>query len=147
MAYSVDACKDIVRAQRRTKKHVQVGHQRRYSPTYHHAREFLSKNYVGKVLSSRAQWNEWRPWRRSVPPEYKEKFQRLLEWRLYKEYSKGLMAELASHQMDVVNWFLGELPVAVTAMGGIDYFKDGREVEDNVHLIYEYPNGARAFYQ
>src|SRR5437764_8106139 len=96
MAYSVDACKDIVRAQRRTKKHVQVGHQRRYSPTYHHAREFLKKDYVGKVLAIRSQWNEPRSWRRAVPAQYKAKFGRLQEWRLYNEYSKGLMTELAS---------------------------------------------------
>lgn len=155
MAYSVDACKDIVRAQRRTGKIVQVGHQRRYSPLYHHAREFLTKNYAGKVLAVRAQWNEPRPWRRRISEKDRQRispadlprFQRLLEWRLYNEYSKGLMAELASHQMDVVNWFLGERPVSVVGSGGIDYFKDGREVEDNVHLIYEYPGGVRVFYQ
>ena len=28
--------------------------------------------------------------------------------------------------------------------GGVDYWKDGRETYDNVHLIYSYPNGVNA---
>jgi len=147
MAYSIDECKEVVRAQHRTKKHVQVGHQRRYSFTYHHAKEFVKNGYVGKVLAIRAQWNEWRPWRRSVPPQYRARFERLLNWRLYSEYSRGLMTELATHQMDVVNWLLGARPLAVMGHGGTDYWKDGREVEDNVHLIYDYPGGVRVVYQ
>jgi predicted dehydrogenase len=147
MAYSIDQCKEVVRAAQRTRKHVQVGHQRRYSPGYHHAKEFLKKGYMGRVLTVRAQWNEWRPWRRSVPSQYKEKFERLLNWRLYNEYSHGLMTELASHQMDVINWFFGTRPVAVLGQGGTDYWKDGREVHDNVHLVYEYPNGVHVTYQ
>jgi predicted dehydrogenase len=149
MAYSIDQCKEIVRAQKRTGKLVQVGHQRRYSPGYHHAREFIKKGYVGKTLAVRAQWNEWRPWWRGVPSQYKEKYERLLNWRLYNEYSHGLMTELASHQMDVVNWFYGARPVSVVGQGGLDYWKEqpGREVQDNVHLVYEYPGGVHVTYQ
>src|SRR5262249_11770018 len=99
MAYDIPQWKKIVLAQRRTKKHVQVGHQRRYSVTYHHAKEFYKKGYAGKVLTIRAQWNEPRPWLRAVPAQYKEKFGRIQNWRLYNEYSKGLMTELATHQM------------------------------------------------
>jgi predicted dehydrogenase len=29
-------------------------------------------------------------------------------------------------------------------VGGIDYWKDGRETYDNIHLIYSYPNGVNA---
>ncbi len=147
MAYDLDSCRQIVRAQRRTGKLVQVGHQRRYSVNYHHAKSFLQKNYAGKVLTIRAQWNEWRPWRRAIPTEHKEKFEKILNWRLYRDHSKGLMAELASHQMDVVNWFLGARPLSVVGQGGTDYWKDGREVEDNVHLVYTYPDGVHVTYQ
>jgi len=28
--------------------------------------------------------------------------------------------------------------------GGIDYYKDGRETFDNIHLIYNYPSGVKA---
>ena len=48
------------------------------------------------------------------------------------------MAELGSHQMDVANWFLGTHPKRVFASGGIEYFRDGREVYDNISCLYEY---------
>jgi len=48
------------------------------------------------------------------------------------------MAELGSHQLDVANRVLGRPPARVMATGGIDYWRDGREVFDNVFCIYEY---------
>jgi predicted dehydrogenase len=35
----------------------------------------------------------------------------------------------------------------VTGIGGIDYWKDGRETFDNVNTIFEYPNGVKASFQ
>ncbi|MGQ9454221.1 MAG: Gfo/Idh/MocA family protein [Armatimonadota bacterium] len=57
------------------------------------------------------------------------------------------MAELGSHQIEIVNWMLEETPCAVTGVGGIDYWKDGREVYDNVQCIFEYPSGVKFIYQ
>jgi predicted dehydrogenase len=56
------------------------------------------------------------------------------------------MSELGTHQIHAVNWFLGMVPTAVVGMGGIDYWKDGRNVFDNVEVIYEYPNGVKLNY-
>ena len=61
---------------------------------------------------------------------------------MYRDYSGGLTAELCSHQIDFVHWVLGENPQTIMGVGGIDYWKDGRETYDNVHLIYTYPSGV-----
>jgi hypothetical protein len=37
-----------------------------------------------------------------------------------------------------VNWFLGVGPKRVTASGGIDFWRDGREVFDNIFCVYDY---------
>ena len=63
---------------------------------------------------------------------------------MYREYSGGLVAELCSHQIDFVNWVLDATPIKVTGLGGVDYWKDGRETYDNIHLLYEYPKGIKA---
>ena len=63
---------------------------------------------------------------------------------MYKEYSGGLLAELSSHQIDFVNWVLGTHPEQVMGFGGVDYWKDGRETYDNIHVIYKYPKGVKA---
>jgi len=62
---------------------------------------------------------------------------------MYKEYSGGPFAELASHQIDVADWVFDAAPLSVMAAGGIDYWKDGRETYDNIEAIFEYPGGRR----
>lgn len=144
MAYTVDEARNMIKTADRTGKLMQVGHQRRYSVDYHHAKSLLQKDTFGQICQVRAHWNRRNNWRRPVPsPD----LDRLLNWRLYNEYSRGLMAELGSHQIDVTNWFLGQYPQSVVGVGGIDFWKDGREVYDNVQVIYDYPNGQKLIYQ
>jgi predicted dehydrogenase len=122
------------------KQVLQVGLQRRSSVLYQVAMEMIRKGALGKIMFVRAQWHRNNNWRRPVPDP---KYERLINWRMYKEYSGGLLAELASHQIDVANWAIGAEPVSVVATGGIDYWKDGRETCDNVEAIYEYPEGKK----
>jgi predicted dehydrogenase len=144
MAYNLEEGKEMVRTAEHTGRILQVGHQRRYSPDYHHALDLIKKGYFGEITHVRAQWNRNGSWRRAVPDE---KYEKLLNWRLYKASSHGLMAELGSHQIDVTNWFTNQHPTAVVGIGGIDHYKDGREVFDNVQVVFEYPDGLKLTYQ
>ncbi|MFZ0960984.1 MAG: Gfo/Idh/MocA family oxidoreductase [Terriglobia bacterium] len=119
---------------------LQVGLQRRSSVLYQVAMEMIRKGALGKIMFVRAQWHRNNNWRRPVPDP---KFERLINWRMYKEYSGGLLAELASHQIDVANWAIGSEPISVYATGGINYWKDGRETCDNIEAIYEYAGGQK----
>ena len=53
--------------------------------------------------------------------------------------SGGLTAELTSHQVDVADWMFGSSPEFVMGFGSLDTLKDGRDVYDNIQLIYRYP--------
>jgi predicted dehydrogenase len=119
---------------------LQVGLQRRSSLLYQVALEMIRKGALGKIMFVRAQWHRNNNWRRPVPDP---KLERLINWRMYKEYSGGLLAELASHQIDIANWAFDSVPISVYATGGIDYWKDGRETCDNVSAIYEYTGGRK----
>ena len=119
---------------------LQVGLQRRSSVLYQVAMEMIRKGALGKIMFVRAQWHRNCNWRRPVP---EPKLERQINWRMYKEYSGGLLAELASHQIDIANWAIGAEPMSVFATGGINYWKDGRETCDNVEAIYEYPGGQK----
>ncbi|MEI6915815.1 MAG: Gfo/Idh/MocA family oxidoreductase [Armatimonadota bacterium] len=144
MAITIEDAKQMGRTARDTKKLLQVGHQRRVNDTYTRGFQAIhADNALGKITQVRAQWHRNGSWRRAIPDP---KFEQLLNWRMYKEYSHGLMSELGSHQMDVVNWFLKGTPISVVAMGGIDYWKDGRTTYDNISVIYEYPDGVKATY-
>ena len=50
------------------------------------------------------------------------------------------MAELGSHQLDACSIFLGKKhPLAVTGIGGTFFYTDGREVDDHVFTVFEFP--------
>lgn len=144
MAYSIEDARAMARAAKQSGKKLQIGHQRSYDPDYQHAYKMIQDGVIGKVTHVRAQWNRNASWRRPVPKDTTDQH---INWRLYRKLSQGLMAELGSHQISVVNWILGQAPCAVMGSGGIDYWKDGREVFDNVQVIFEYPNGVRMTYQ
>ncbi len=142
MCYTVDEAKKLAARAHSSKRVFQVGLQRRANAIYKQAQAMVAAGMIGQVTSIKAQWHRNNSWRRPVPVPKGDanwlKLERKLNWRLYKAYSAGLMAELGSHQMDVANWFLGTHPKRVIASGGIEYFRDGREVYDNVSCLYEY---------
>ena len=67
----------------------------------------------------------------------------LIRWRLFNRTGAGLMAELGSHQLDACSIFLGKKhPLAVTGIGGTFFHTDGREVDDHVYVMFEFPGKA-----
>ncbi|WP_421897594.1 Gfo/Idh/MocA family protein [Marinoscillum sp.] len=141
MAKGYDGIKELVKATNQSGKIFQTGHQYHSSRLYSHVVDLIKKGELGQVQAFECQWNRNGDWRRYVPsPE----LERIINWRMYREYSGGLLAELCSHQLDFTNWVLGATPNKVTGFGGVDYWKDGRETYDNIHLIYDYPGGVKA---
>jgi predicted dehydrogenase len=142
MCYTVAESRKLAVQVASTKRVFQVGLQRRANAIYKQAQAMVASGMIGQVTAIKAQWHRNNSWRRPVPVPKTDtnwaKLERKLNWRLYKAYSAGLMAELGSHQMDVVNWLLGTHPKRVIASGGIEYFRDGREVYDNISCLYEY---------
>ena len=52
-----------------------------------------------------------------------------------------MLAELGSHATDFANWLFQSTPESVVGAGGIDTYRDGREVHDNVKALFRYPGG------
>ncbi len=119
------------------------GQQRLFDPRYIKVMEMVHQGLFGQLTAVHAFWNRNGDWRREVPSPELEK---LINWRLYRESSKGLMTELACHQLQVGTWALGKLPTRVMGTGAITFWKDGREVYDNVHCIYEFDGGEQMTY-
>ncbi|HEY3938477.1 MAG TPA: Gfo/Idh/MocA family oxidoreductase [Bryobacteraceae bacterium] len=123
------------------KQTLQVGLQRRYSIYFQSVKSMIDQGVLGDVTHMHAQWHRnpgWtmKPGGRSNPKN----------WRLFRDFSGGLTAELASHQVDVANWFFGKSPDFVLGLGGLDTWHDGRDINDNIQLIYSYPNGRKLMY-
>ncbi len=114
----------------------QVGHQRHYSPLYRRVGDMVASDQIGDLATIRAQWNLNDSISRPAPSLEME---RVINWRLYSEYSGGLTTEYATHQIDVANWYFGTHPHSVCGYGGIDWYGgDGRDTHDNIHLIFTY---------
>jgi predicted dehydrogenase len=139
MAFTVPECDAIVQAARASGRHYQVGLQYRYAAWYRRAVERIREGEIGRVTHVYAYWHRNYNWRRPVPDPSLE---RLINWRLYREYSHGLIAELGAHHIDTANWVFGETPSSVMGHGAITFYPDGRETFDDVQAIYGYPSGG-----
>ncbi|RYG19774.1 MAG: Gfo/Idh/MocA family oxidoreductase, partial [Chitinophagaceae bacterium] len=136
MTYSTSQALDLRKLVTAYPKQVfQVGYQYRYSPLYFKVKDMIKTGYLGKVSQIDCRWDRNGNWRRAVPDPSLE---RQINWRMYKEYSGGLAAELLSHQIDFINWAFETQPDEITGTGGIDVFKDGRETYDNIQATLRY---------
>lgn len=144
MAYTMEECRTMYEAGRRSGRIFFVGQQRLFDPKYIKVMDSVRKGEFGPVVNVRNYWFRNNDWRRSVPSPDLE---RRINWRLYRAYSRGLMTELACHQLQNGTWALGMLPVQVMGAGGYVYWKDGREVFDSVSTIYTFPNGVNMTFE
>jgi predicted dehydrogenase len=134
-------------AESRPKQVLQTGLQRRYSQFYQMVKDMVDKGVLGNVHHIHAQWHRnminkpSRLW--TMKPGGPSN---LDNWRLYRQFSGGLTAELTSHQVDIADWMFGSSPEFVMGLGSLDLLKDGRDVYDNIQLIYRYPNGQKLTY-
>ena len=127
--------------QQHPRQMLQVGLQRRYSAYFQSVKSMIDTGVLGNVTHIHGQWHRNPGW--TMKPGGKNNPK---NWRLFREFSGGLTAELASHHVDVANWFFGASPEFVVGVGGLDTWKDGRDVNDNIQLIFSYPNGRKMIY-
>ncbi|HEY0706485.1 MAG TPA: Gfo/Idh/MocA family oxidoreductase [Polyangia bacterium] len=154
MAWDVEGCHRMAEAATKNKRLLEIGYQRFYNPTYQAAYEgIISKDLLGEVYYVRTVWHRNGSWRRDEKPPTPDfdpkpwgydSWEHLTNWRLYKKHSRGLLAELGSHQIAIANWFFGAAPEAVFSSGNVSRYKDGREVPDHVYSTFEYAGGRTA---
>ncbi len=140
IGYDMDQCKKMYDKHIETGVVFFTGQQRLFDPRYIKVMQMVHDGMFGEITKVRSWWNRNADWRRDVPEPHLEKF---INWRLYKESSKGLMTELACHQLQVGTWAIGKLPTRVMGHGSINYWKDGREVYDNVSTLYVFVDGRK----
>ncbi len=165
MSNTVENARAMVQAARKSGKLLQIGHQRRSNPRYHMAHNYIWKlKALGRPTHVSANWNRHKilqqDWKKETEIDAAtlarhgyDTMERFRNWRWYKKFSGGPIADLGSHQIDIFHWFLGAMPKSVLASGGIDNYK-GLEWYDNVLAVYEWDvpwegetRPVRGFYQ
>ena len=138
---------------------IAVGTQRRSTPAYIKAAEYIQSGKFGDIVMVEMSWNvnqpgRWRrpdvvpllkeedtDWKRYCLGVIKDKFdaRKYLEFRLFWPYSSGIPDQWLVHQIDTVHWFTGlPHPRSVVANGGIYLWKDGRTNWDTMTAVFDY---------
>jgi len=149
----------IREAVRKSKRVVAIGTQRRSTPIYQRAYEFIKSGQFGDIVAVELVWNvnqpgRWRrpklvqelreqdtDWKRFLINRPYEPFdaRKYLEFRLFWPYSSGIPDQWMVHQIDTVHWFTGlPRPRSVVANGGIYLWKDGRRNWDTMTAVFDY---------
>jgi len=150
------AIRDTVHA---NKQIVQIGTQRRSTPSYMKAYEYIKSGKFGDINMVEMTWNvnqpgRWRrpdvvpllkeadtDWKRYLMDQPYEPFdaRKYLEFRLFWPYSSGIPDQWLVHQIDTVHWFSGyPHPRSVVANGGIYQWQDGRRNWDTMTAVFDY---------
>jgi predicted dehydrogenase len=158
-AHTMDDARKFLAAVKKTGKIVQIGTQRRSTPSYQKAAEYIKSGQFGDIVMVEMTWNVNQPgrWRRpEVVPLLKEEdtdwkryllnrphepfdARKYLEFRLFWPYSSGIPDQWLVHQIDTVHWFAGlPHPRSVVANGGIYLWKDGRQNWDTMTAVFDY---------
>ena len=123
LATSIADCQEIYDAYKKSGKLFATGFVLRYSELYRKAYEILKSGELGYLISIDGTEN--------VPPAHGGYI--MCNWRRKCAISGPHILEKCCHDLDLIEWFVGDLPSKVAAFGGRDFFKP-----DNNHLLEKY---------
>jgi len=131
MCLTIPQCDQLIAAEKKSGKIVQIGFQRRADPRFIEPMKLVHAGELGQLVEGRVCWsNSWGP---------------LTDWFGKKERSGDWMVEQAVHNWDIMNWANACKPKRAMGLGMDTFFKD-RQPDRNVHDYYsgvlEYENGV-----
>lgn len=163
MTWSIPEAKQCLAAAKGSGRIVQIGLQFESGGALVDAKQWIKDGLVGKVTQVNAWMSRNTPhgkgqWVRPVPsdctaqnvnwaaflngrPDRTFDPYRLINWRLFWEFSGGNITENMVHQ---IAWIMSALdlplPSAAYMSGGVYSEKDGREVPDTIAVTLDFPN-------
>ena len=133
---------------------VQVGFQRRHEPGYLECIERLRSGMIGDPVFARAYWNGSPNAIRARRAKQTELEYQLCNWHQFNWLSGDMINEQHVHNLDVINWLMGEPPIEAQGQGGRDSSQaTARHAGSqgqvfNHHMVeFTYANGARLLSQ
>jgi predicted dehydrogenase len=129
---------------------VVAGTQRRYKSSYLDAMKRMHDGDLGTITSARCYWNQGALWNRARERGWSDVEWQIRNWLYFTWLSGDHICEQHVHNLDVVNWALGNShPVRCVGMGGRQV-RTGPEfgnIFDHFAVDYEYPNGVHVMSQ
>jgi predicted dehydrogenase len=163
MVHSVKEGMDVINAWKKSGKVMLVGSQGVSSLGNEKAKELLAAGAIGDIVYAEGFWARHSPegaWQYNVPKDGSEKTVdwkryvsntssqnwdplRFFRWRNYLDYGTGMSGDLFVHLFSSLHFITNSLgPDKISAMGGLRYWKDGREVPDLLLGTFNYPEST-----
>lgn len=152
----------IIETARKTNRILQVGSQRVSSVIYAKAKDLLASGMIGKLNMVSAYWDRnssMGAWNYCIPLDASEQTcdwprflgsapkipwnaERFFQWRKWNDYGSGVAGDLFVHLFSGTHFITGSNgPTRAMATGGLRYWKDGRDANDMVLALFDYPEG------
>jgi predicted dehydrogenase len=170
MTWSIPEADQCLEAAKKSDRVIQIGLQHESSGALADARKWIKDGLVGKVTQVESWMSRNTPhgkgqWVRPVPadctpqnvnwsaflngrPERAFDPYKLINWRLFWEFSGGNVTENMVHQIAWIMTALDlPLPSAAFMSGGVFSEKDGREVPDTIAVTLDFPNDTVVTWQ
>ena len=123
---------------------IAAGTQRRHHAAYLEAMRRVKDGAIGEIVAARAYWNQGGLWVKPRQPEWTDMEYQLRNWLYYTWLSGDHIVEQHVHNLDVVNWAMGAIPVRVVGVGGRQARTEPEygHIYDHFGLDYEFSNGV-----
>ena len=163
MVHRVAQGRDVITAQERTGRTLQIGSQGMSSLGNEKAKELYEAGAIGVLNYAEGFWARNSPggaWQYEVPDDAStetvdwERFLgdspetpfdpvRFFRWRNYRDYGTGVAGDLFVHLFSSLHFIVGSTgPDRIMATGGLRFWKDGRDAADVVLGMFDYPESV-----
>jgi len=153
---------EIISTAKSTNRILQVGSQRVSSVAYAKAKELLASGAIGQLNMVSARWDRNSSigaWNYTVPtdastqtcdwpqflgsaPKIPWNAEHFFQWRKWSAYGSGVAGDLFVHLFSGTHFITGSNgPTRAMATGAIRYWKDGRDANDVLLALFDYPQG------
>ncbi len=119
-----------------------TGNQRRHRRDYWEAYAQVRNGLIGEVVSATSHWNQGAWWNKRHIPVWSDMEYCIRNWFNIKWLSGDHILDQGIHNIDVVTWFMGDLPIRATGYGGRARRLTG-DIFDFFSVDYCYNNNKR----
>ncbi|HXJ93600.1 MAG TPA: Gfo/Idh/MocA family oxidoreductase [Terriglobia bacterium] len=158
--HSIPEGVEMVKAVKESNRLVQTGTQQRSWPHWILGKQLVDDGMLGQITFVHTYWYQnyfedsgwmkknavdaskldWKMWLGDAPeqPLTEEKF---AHWRFFWDFGGGILTDLLTHWIDVIQWYLGQpLPQTATTTGDLYLMK--WQCPDTITACYEYPGNT-----
>ncbi|MDD8014232.1 MAG: Gfo/Idh/MocA family oxidoreductase [Acidobacteriota bacterium] len=122
-----------------------AGTQRRHQTSYRELMKRIHDGQIGEIVGGQCYWNQGDLWVVKKTPQMSAMEWQCRNWLYFTWLSGDHIVEQHVHNIDVMNWAFGSLPVKVMGMGGRQQrtAPEYGNIYDHFAVEFEYPNGVR----